>query len=549
MCDRSRPRTTVSAFLRNVGVPDERVRRRLLQGASLAAALAVVRPAGAASVVRPAAAASPFSSLSTTSTSRATTTEGPASAALHPSPALAPYWDVIVIGSGMAGLTAALAAREAGAERILLVEKGPLAGGHTLYSAGSLSAVSPKRQKPLGIEDSVDMLVRECIETGGSGVSLPHVRYIAEHSEAALDWLEAKGVPFSGVIFQALGTHRRRSYGVTGTASGRRYVIVLLEAVRRAGIDVRFNLRATHLYRTESGTAGRASLEVEGPDGTQILSAGGIVIASGGFTANAAMRAASDPRITPDMTTTANPEGLYWDGAQGDGVLMGREIGAVTSGMENVMLLLYAGGRLVDYAGADIYVNREGERIVDETAGWSTAADAVMAAPGGDVWVITDSRSRKGATLGVKLASGVVHKSETIADMAEGMGIPPSTLERTIASYNRAVEAGFDPATGKRVFAQKIEEPPFYWGRERLFVHMTLGGLLTTPDGQLVDEVRRRIPGFWAAGEVVGGIFGEERPGGMSLTSCVVLGRAAGEAAARRAADLKAGTLDETLLG
>lgn len=172
-----------------------------------------------------------------------------------------------------------------------------------------------------------------------------------------------------------------------------------------------------------------------------------------------------------------------------------------------------------------------------------------MAAPGGDVWVITDSRSRKGATLGVKLASGVVHKSETIADMAEGMGIPPSTLERTIASYNRAVEAGFDPATGKRVFAQKIEEPPFYWGRERLFVHMTLGGLLTTPDGQLVDEVRRRIPGFWAAGEVVGGIFGEERPGGMSLTSCVVLGRAAGEAAARRAADLKAGTLDETLLG
>ena len=541
MCDRSRPRTTVPAFLRNVGVPDERVRRRLLQGASLAAALAVVRPSGAASVVRPAAAASPFSSLSTTSTSRTTTTEGPASAALHPSPALAPYWDVIVIGSGMAGLTAALAAREAGAERILLVEKGPLAGGHTLYSAGSLSAVSPKRQKPLGIEDSVDMLVRECIETGGSGVSLPHVRYIAEHSEAALDWLEAKGVPFSGVIFQALGTHRRRSYGVTGTASGRRYVIVLLEAVRRAGIDVRFTLRATHLYRTESGTDGRASLEVEGPDGTQILSAGGIVIASGGFTANAAMRAASDPRITPDMTTTANPEGLYWDGAQGDGVLMGREIGAVTSGMENVMLLLYA--------GADIYVNREGERIVDETAGWSTVADAVMAAPGGDVWVITDSRSRKGATLGVKLASGVVHKSETIADMAEGMGIPPSTLERTIASYNRAVEAGFDPATGKRVFAQKIEEPPFYWGRERLFVHMTLGGLLTTPDGQLVDEVRRRIPGFWAAGEVVGGIFGEERPGGMSLTSCVVLGRAAGEAAARRAADLKAGTLDETLLG
>ena len=250
MCDRSRPRTTVPAFLRNVGVPDERVRRRLLQGASLAAALAVVRPSGAASVVRPAA------------------------AALHPLPALAPYWDVIVIGSGMAGLTAALAAREAGAERILLVEKGPLAGGHTLYSAGSLSAVSPKRQKPLGIEDSVDMLVRECIETGGSGVSLPHVRYIAEHSEAALDWLEAKGVPFSGVIFQALGTHRRRSYGVTGTASGRRYVIVLLEAVRRAGIDVRFNLRATHLYRTESGTDGRASLEVEGPDGTQILSAG-----------------------------------------------------------------------------------------------------------------------------------------------------------------------------------------------------------------------------------------------------------------------------------
>lgn len=117
-------------------------------------------------------------------------------------------WDVLVAGSGAAGLTAAATAREAGASRVLILEKGPLVGGHSVYSSGSLAVVSPRRQKPQGIEDSAGILTEEARRIGGS-IDVPMVRFLAEHSEEAADWLEAQGVEFSSVVFQALGGLRQ----------------------------------------------------------------------------------------------------------------------------------------------------------------------------------------------------------------------------------------------------------------------------------------------------------------------------------------------------
>ena len=448
-------------------------------------------------------------------------------------------WDVIVIGSGLAGLTAAVTARESGAERVLVLEKGPLAGGHTLYSAGSIAVLSPKRQKPFGIEDSADLWVQDARKAGQT-VSAAHIRRLAEGSEEAVDWLQRHGIVFAETVYQAVGDLHPRSVTALGISAGRRYIITLHSAARRLGVRVILGARALSLGRADA--TGWVSVSAGQPDGRgpkKHLRAAAVVIATGGFTANTAMRLLVDSRLTADIPTTANPEGLYWDGASGDGIRMGRALGAAVAGMENIILLPYAGGRLLDYVGGDIYVNQEGQRFVDESAPVYDIAEAILRQPGRSVWVITDSASRKGASLGLKLTNGTVRRSDTIREAAEGMGVPPAVLERTVREYNEDVVRGRDRRFGKTVFTQTIEVPPFYWGRESVFVHMTLGGLSVTPDAALLDPAGRPIEGFWAAGETTGGIFGRGRPGGMSLAGCLVFGRRAGRSAAERAAALR----------
>ena len=166
-------------------------------------------------------------------------------------------------------------------------------------------------------------------------------------------------------------------------------------------------------------------------------------------------------------------------------------------------------------------------------------SEAILAQSGRTCWVITDSRSRKGGTLGLKLADGTVRRSNTIEEMARAMDVPVNTLRRTISEYNEDVAKGLDRRFGKRIFTQAIDSPPYYWGREAVYVHMTLGGLAVSPEARLLDRRGMPIPGFWAAGETTGGIFGRGRPGGMSLITCLVQGRDAGRAAAERSLALK----------
>lgn len=450
--------------------------------------------------------------------------------------ALETDWDVIVIGSGMAGLCAAISAQEAGARHVLVLEKGPLAGGHTLYASGSIAVMSPKRQTPRGIVDSPEKWLDDARHAGGEAISEAHIRHFAERSESGADWLAEHGVVFADTVYQAYGDRHPRSITALGLAAGRRYVIVLHAAAKARGIAFAYDTRAVKLER--AGEDGRAAVHVAAtsePDRTKRLRAGGVVIATGGFTADVPRRLLYDGRLTEDLPTTANPFGLYWDGATGDGLDLGSGIGAALRGMENIILLPYQGGRLLDYVGGDIYVNRDGVRIVDESASVYALAEAILAQPDRFIWVITDSRSRKGATLGIKLANGTVKRSDSVEAMAKGMQVPASVLKRTLAEYNEDAEKGVDRYFGKTVFTQTIETPPYYWGRESVGVHMTLGGLLTAPDARLLDQQGRAIPGFWAAGETTGGVFGRGRPGGMSLTGCIVMGRDAGRGAAERA--------------
>lgn len=471
-----------------------------------------------------------------------------AAAALCPAHALAGHredlqqdWDVIVIGTGMAGLTAAVSAREAGAVRVLLLEKGPLVGGHTLYAAGSVAVLSPRRQAPIGFTDSVELWIQDAIKAGGT-VLRPHITRISTESEAAVDWLEGLGLVMTRTAYQAVGDMHPRSVTALGLAAGRRFVIALHENARMLGVTTALNTRAVRLGRAEEDGLVRVAVKRTLPGGEvrdEVLRAGGIVIATGGFTADVGRRLLYDDRLTVDVPTTANPQGLYFDGATGDGLDLGAMVGGHTVGMSNIILLPYAGGRLLDYVGGDIYVNSSGERFMNEAMPIYDISEAILAQPGRTCWVITDSRSRKGGTLGLKLADGTVRRSNTIEEMARTMDVPVNTLRRTISEYNEDVAKGLDRRFGKRIFTQAIDSPPYYWGRESVYVHMTLGGLAVSPEARLLDRRGMPIPGFWAAGETTGGIFGRGRPGGMSLITCLVQGRDAGRAAAERSLALK----------
>ena len=207
--------------------------------------------------------------------------------------------------------------------------------------------------------------------------------------------------------YQAVGDMHPRSVTALGLAAGRRFVIALHENARMLGVTTALNTRAVRLGRAEEDGLVRVAVKRTLPGGEvrdEVLRAGGIVIATGGFTADVGRRLLYDDRLTVDVPTTANPQGLYFDGATGDGLDLGAMVGGHTVGMSNIILLPYAGGRLLDYVGGDIYVNSSGERFMNEEMPIYDISEAILAQPGRTCWVITDSRSRKGGTLGLKLA-------------------------------------------------------------------------------------------------------------------------------------------------
>lgn len=438
--------------------------------------------------------------------------------------------DVMIAGTGAAGLCAALAAREAGAERVLVIEKLPLAGGHTLISSGSVS-VARTPEEVVG-------LMNEMLDAGGGRADPALVRVVCEGSWAAKERLARLGVAWSEAPFRAVGAPSARSWN-TGTAqSGYDYVQALMRAVRRAGIEVRFSMPATALLvEDRQGVRRVTGLTAERSDGRRLLvEAGAVVLATGGFTGNAAMIRRSRPDIPRGMETTGNPMGEYLDGSTGDGILMAVEAGAALRDMDAVIMLPFAGGRLVDYVGGEVWVNAQGRRFISEGAGFAELCSRVLKEPGARMWAVSDALAPKGATLPMKLMNGAVKEAPDLAALARGIGCSETVLRETLERYNRSVVNGWDEDFGIPMRGLPVATPPFYYGLETLSIHYTAGGIAITPQAEVKDAAGRVIPGLYAAGETTGGVHGALRVGGLGLTDALVMGDVAGREAAGAAA-------------
>lgn len=438
--------------------------------------------------------------------------------------------DVVVIGAGGAGLNAAVTAAMAKA-KVIVLEKQPTVGGATIISGGSMNFPDPQRQEKMGIKDSPDLMYQQVMAAGDYRNDPALVRTMVDNAPDLLGWYESLGIKWADRVFEPFGGLFPRGHNSGAASAGRDYVRVLYNAAKANNVDIRVNTRAVELIR--DGASGAVSgVKAVDEDGPITFNAKAVVIASGGFAGNVKMRMKYDPRLNESFRTTANPSGTGPAFNTGDGIMMAQKIGADVVAMDYIQLIPFTGGRVTDYVGADIWLNSDGKRFVNEGGRRDVITEAIMRQKGQMCWVITDEQSVKGATTEGKIRSGVVFKLNTIKEVAEKIGVDPKALQSTMDAYNKMAAQKKDPEFGRTSFTQLINKPPYYVGIERESVHFTQGGLHINPETQVLDLDGNAIPGLFAAGETTGGIHGTNRAGGNSLTAISVFGRIAGKNAA-----------------
>lgn len=442
-----------------------------------------------------------------------------------------PY-DLIIVGTGASGLSAAISAAQQGLKKILMIDKAPFVGGHSALSGGSVNAVDPEIQMKQGVKDSPELWARQIMETGGFQSEPLLVSTLVNNAHATLRWLRDLGVPFDDKVFEAWGGKYTRAHSAGQKRSGTTYIRVLNQKARALGVQVRLRTEAVNLISKNGSVCG---VEVRNKEGKpENLYARDVLLATGGFTANVSMRSQYDKRLDASLHTTANPGGKGFDGSTGDGILLAQKLGAQTVDMDGIQLIPLRGGRLLNYVGGDIFVDSRGNRFVDEGKGVKDVAEAYLNLPERIMWVITDSQSEKNLDLDAKLLSGAVQTANSIPEMAKKMDVNASVLEQTLKRYNEFVEKGKDEDFGKTIFTQKIDKPPYYFGRENFDIHFSCGGLKINPATQVLGTEEKPIPHLYAVGEVTGGLHGKDRLGGDSLIACFVFGKIAGEEIARQ---------------
>ena len=439
--------------------------------------------------------------------------------------------DVCVVGAGGAGMAAALEAARAGAS-VVLLEKRALAGGHTTVSSGSLNVLEAHPGARPGEDDSAARFFRDTFEGGRRAGEPELVRTLVQESRTLVAWLSDLGVEFDPVPFEAYSGVYPRARKTPWMRSGFLYARALMHALRAAGVSVRFRHDARDLVFERGVTAG---VRVRTPQGEAVVRARSVVLATGGFTGEAAMRERYAPGLGAAFGSTYDAQGIGLDPATGDGIEMARRAGAALRDMEAILAIPFWGGRVLDYPGAEVFLSTAGRRFTDETSSWDRILEDLIKTGSSDFWVVTDDKSRKGSTFEAKVWQSRVERVADLAALAAKMGVSESALVETMDRYNRAAAAGRVDEFGRRRFLQTIDTPPYYVGRERFQVHYTCGGVAIDASARVRSVSGAPVPGLFAAGETTGGVHGKFRLGGNGLTDAFVFGRIAGRQAASAA--------------
>ena len=455
-------------------------------------------------------------------------------------------WDltteVLVVGSGGAGLAAAVSAAQAGA-KVTVIEKLAFIGGNTMISSGYFNAVDPERQKKQGIEDSIEKHIEQTL-AGGDGRADPElVRILCSNALGSLHWLESMGLKFRPDVMQVYGALWPRSHLAT-EPKGTGFIRVLSTKAKELGVDILTNTKLVKIIR-EQFDEGRALGVLAEQKGKPfyIRATKGIVLAAGGFAANPRLRAIHDPRMLT-LTTTNNQAC-----STGEVMLAANEVGAYLMGLDYIQCI--PGGvpgekhapNLFTHVDRFLFVNLDGKRFIKEDARRDVLRDAMLDQPKAIAWTIVDAdgfeqqKNSKGPENEAALKAGTLYYADSIEDLAKKIGVPSDNLKEAVDTYNKAVDTKKDPlGRAEGVLVNKIIKAPFYAGRVTMKRHHTMGGVIINKDAQVIDRRGNVIPGLYAAGEVTGGIHGTNRVGGNAMADIFTYGRIAGVNAAKNPA-------------
>lgn len=451
--------------------------------------------------------------------------------------------DVIVIGAGGAGLAAAVTAAEEGAT-VIVIEKMPKAGGNTVISGGAHNAADPDRQSKMNppIEDSPNKHYQQTFEGGDSKGNPDLVRVLADNTLDGIHWLESLGMEFNPEVFTVLGGLWPRAHKPVKPL-GTGYIDTYLAVLEKSGIEIMYNTTAEEIMMADGAAIG---VVATGKTGNKVtLKANkGVIIATGGFGANIAMRDEfnkSWPALT-NLKTTNHP------GATGDGMWMAQAVGANLIDMDYIQLLPMGdpvtgslSGNIEQGVENRIFVNKEGNRFVAEDERRDVMTKALFEQTDTAMWVILDAHSYPtgdtknnfNESIDQLVTDERAFQADTLEELAAQIGVNPANLKAAVEGFNAAVEKGEGDPMGRKLFQDKIDTPPFYAGARVPTVHHTMGGIQINTDAQVLHADGTVIKGLYAAGETTGGVHGTNRLGGNALADITVFGRIAGKNAAQ----------------
>ena len=489
--------------------------------------------------------------------------------------------DLIIVGAGGAGLSAAVTAKDLGVKNVLVLEKMPVIGGNTLRCASAFNAADPDRQKALPMTETLKEAVVKAInekpvseehaklmadvkakyeaylksgsktlfdcpewhalQTYNGGDKVGQIPLIRQYSNNVLDtlhWMQSKGSPVMDRVSQGAGALWQRTHQLDAPA-GLGLIDPLYQSAVKQGVNFKLGMRVQDLILNDKGRVIGVTATDKVGNKYEFTSKDGVILATGGYSQNKEMRQKSAPHLTPEMVSTNQP------GATGDGIVIATRHGADTTGMNYVQVYPLATpgtgalqGRARKMSGLDdvIDVNKNGERFVKEDARRDEFVAAIKKQPGGVVYDINDSSIVKplnsfNEDVETLVSIGRIYKADSLADLAKQLGMPADKLEATVAEFNKMVEAKNDPKFGRKLFDRPIVKPPFYATPRAPSIHHTMGGLQISTNAQVLDKNGKPIPGLYAAGEVTGGIHGSNRLGGNATADVLTFGRIAAKSA------------------
>ena len=490
--------------------------------------------------------------------------------------------DVVVVGAGGAGMTAAITAAGEG-KSVVILESQSMVGGNSVRATGGMNAGKTVYQdenefgesagvektlktaaekyadnetitalaktvseqwaayqaNPTGYFDSVELMELDTM-IGGKGINDPElVETLCANSADAIDWLDEHGITLHNVSSFGGASVKRihRPVNAEGkTVSVGSYMIPLLqENCEKAGVKMMLDTTATEILTDANGAA--VGVKATGASGeTVTVNAKAVVLASGGFGANLDMVVKYKPELKGFMTTNA-------PGIQGQGIEMAQAIGAATVDMDQIQIhptveantaALITEGLRGDGA---ILINEEGQRFIDEVGTRDVVSAAEIAQTGSYSWLVVDQAMVDASSV----IQGYIKKGYTVTgatyeELGKAMGVDAAAFAETMEKWNGCVEAKNDPDFGRTSFANPLNTAPYYAVKVTAGVHHTMGGLKINANTEVLNEKGEVIPGLFAAGEVTGGVHGANRLGGNAVADFTVFGRIAGAAASDYAA-------------